>query len=279
MQRTTSANNVGSLPSYASGGETPGYYTDLVSGGPGTAGTLVGAADMNMIQEEIVNVIEDIGGLTLDSADNTQMAKALGAFRTAAATTGSVTTARTRVVVAATGSTASGDKSAVIASAASTASGADSAVVSSNVGTASGNYSAVVSSSNGTASGEKSAVIASAASTASGAVSAVIASTGSYASGAGSVVIGGDNVEIGSTNTVGGGDNSGSGAITPSGSNQGLTWYVTGPGNVGCNNILVNGVPSMPNIPVYADEAAAVTGGIATGVVYRTATGELRIKL
>jgi hypothetical protein len=32
-------------------------------------------------------------------------------------------------------------------------------------------------------------------------------------------------------------------------------------------------------IPVYADEAAAVIGGIPTGTVYRTTTGELRIKL
>lgn len=35
----------------------------------------------------------------------------------------------------------------------------------------------------------------------------------------------------------------------------------------------------LSNLPVYADEAAAVTGGIATGEVYQTSTGELRIKL
>lgn len=32
-------------------------------------------------------------------------------------------------------------------------------------------------------------------------------------------------------------------------------------------------------IPTYANEAAAVTGGLTTGAVYMTATGELRIKL
>jgi hypothetical protein len=42
------------------------------------------------------------------------------------------------------------------------------------------------------------------------------------------------------------------------------------------------GVPThllLIGIPVYADEAAAVIGGIPTGTVYRTTTGELRIKL
>jgi hypothetical protein len=32
-------------------------------------------------------------------------------------------------------------------------------------------------------------------------------------------------------------------------------------------------------IPTYADESAATTGGLATGTVYKTSTGELRIKL
>lgn len=36
---------------------------------------------------------------------------------------------------------------------------------------------------------------------------------------------------------------------------------------------------NLSGIPTYADEAAAVTGGLATGDVYKTATGELRIKL
>jgi hypothetical protein len=39
------------------------------------------------------------------------------------------------------------------------------------------------------------------------------------------------------------------------------------------------GVVNIPNCPEYADDAAAGTGGLAAGDVYRTSTGELRIKL
>ena len=34
---------------------------------------------------------------------------------------------------------------------------------------------------------------------------------------------------------------------------------------------------NLLNLPVYADNAAAVTGGLAINDVYKTATGELRI--
>jgi hypothetical protein len=39
------------------------------------------------------------------------------------------------------------------------------------------------------------------------------------------------------------------------------------------------GVVNIPNCPEYEDDAAAGTGGLAAGDVYRTSTGELRIKL
>jgi hypothetical protein len=39
------------------------------------------------------------------------------------------------------------------------------------------------------------------------------------------------------------------------------------------------GVVNIPNCPEYADDVAAGTGGLAAGDVYRTSTGELRIKL
>lgn len=39
------------------------------------------------------------------------------------------------------------------------------------------------------------------------------------------------------------------------------------------------GILITTGLPTYADEAAAVIGGIATGTQYKTATGELRIKL
>lgn len=42
---------------------------------------------------------------------------------------------------------------------------------------------------------------------------------------------------------------------------------------------LTSGHLKLTGIATYADEAAAVIGGLATGVVYKTATGELRIKL
>jgi hypothetical protein len=34
---------------------------------------------------------------------------------------------------------------------------------------------------------------------------------------------------------------------------------------------------SIPNLPVYADNAAAIAGGLTVNTVYKTATGELRI--
>ena len=45
------------------------------------------------------------------------------------------------------------------------------------------------------------------------------------------------------------------------------------------NERQVNGTLSLPDLPVYADEAAAIAGGLSSGEVYRTSTGELRIKL
>lgn len=35
----------------------------------------------------------------------------------------------------------------------------------------------------------------------------------------------------------------------------------------------------LPNLPEYADEAAAIAGGLSQNTIYKTATGELRIKL
>jgi hypothetical protein len=43
--------------------------------------------------------------------------------------------------------------------------------------------------------------------------------------------------------------------------------------------IKAGGVINLPSLPVYADDAAAGTGGLAANDVYRTSTGELRIKL
>jgi hypothetical protein len=36
---------------------------------------------------------------------------------------------------------------------------------------------------------------------------------------------------------------------------------------------------NFTGLPTYADEAAATTGGLSTGDLYKTSTGEIRIKL
>ena len=46
----------------------------------------------------------------------------------------------------------------------------------------------------------------------------------------------------------------------------------------GDNNLVINAL-NISNCPTYADDTSADTGGLVTGDVYKTATGELRIKL
>ncbi len=51
---------------------------------------------------------------------------------------------------------------------------------------------------------------------------------------------------------------------------------------VGASDYVVvygDGRVKMTALPTYADEAAAIVGGLATNMIYKTATGELRIKL
>lgn len=50
-------------------------------------------------------------------------------------------------------------------------------------------------------------------------------------------------------------------------------WQVNTSGKMTLRNL------NLSNLPTYASEAAAVSGGLATGDVYKTSTGELRIKL
>lgn len=51
------------------------------------------------------------------------------------------------------------------------------------------------------------------------------------------------------------------------------------PLTIGNNNIqcLINGHNKLPGTPTYADNAAAVAGGLATDTLYKTAAGDLRI--
>ena len=45
------------------------------------------------------------------------------------------------------------------------------------------------------------------------------------------------------------------------------------------NNLFINSENIMVLLPTYADDAAAGSGGLITGQLYKTATGEVRIKL
>jgi hypothetical protein len=42
---------------------------------------------------------------------------------------------------------------------------------------------------------------------------------------------------------------------------------------------IINGILRIQNTPTYANDAAAGVGGLTIGMIYQTATGELRIKL
>lgn len=57
------------------------------------------------------------------------------------------------------------------------------------------------------------------------------------------------------------------------------TLHLTNTDNSKLSLDVLDGQIRFQNLPVYANEAAAVIGGLATGIVYQTATGELRIKL
>ena len=43
-------------------------------------------------------------------------------------------------------------------------------------------------------------------------------------------------------------------------------------------NILFGEIFMLPNLPVYANNAAATSGGLPTGALYRTSTGDLKFK-
>lgn len=60
------------------------------------------------------------------------------------------------------------------------------------------------------------------------------------------------------------------------GASQMLKFYTAGVERL---RISSAGVPRLSALPTYADNAAAVAGGLAVGDLYKTATGELRVRV
>lgn len=156
MHKTDRENTAVAKPAKAAVGATVGYF-DEPGGGTGTT---VGKDWLNAVQDEIVNVVEDVGGLTLDKTDDGQMADCLGAVRSHATDTGAATTHRTRGLFASTSSQASGANSACIGCSGGTASGAESAVIAGAGGAAGANTAVIASDSDINASAVNSVVMA-----------------------------------------------------------------------------------------------------------------------
>ena len=64
----------------------------------------------------------------------------------------------------------------------------------------------------------------------------------------------------------------GQGCRGPTGPAGGPTQWVNVTGGIQYSSLI-----SLPGLPVYANNAAALAGGLPVGYVYRTSTGELRI--
>ena len=56
-------------------------------------------------------------------------------------------------------------------------------------------------------------------------------------------------------------------------------WFYTNRNDVAALGLTTAGGVVAPALPTHADEAAAVAAGLATGTLYKTATGEVRVKL
>jgi hypothetical protein len=73
--------------------------------------------------------------------------------------------------------------------------------------------------------------------------------------------------------------------ITSDAKQVGLSFFVQNTGTTSTEVVTERmvlkhtGVLNLNNLPTYADEAAAGAGGLVQGDMYKTATGELRIKL
>ena len=250
MELNKGDNTVASIPTPDSGG-TAGYFKNQGSGPPWT---VIKADFLNGIAAELKKVINDIGGLTLDGADTTQLYQsliALLALKTSTTTTGTVNTDHDRAVMAVTQSVASGDNSVVAGANYSTASGTNSLAAAAGFSTASGNQSAVVAGVTNTVSGDQ---------------SAAAGGNNNFVSGDNSVLLGSRYAELGDDYMVALGY--GASSITASGANQNLKIALRAvDGQVICQLLKIEGLIN------YADNAAAVSGGLLTGDLYYTTAG------
>ena len=180
---------------------------------------------------------------------------------------------------------ATGPKAVAIGSDNSNATGEDAAVLAARFSLASGDNALVAASDNCDVSGDTAAAVASEDTNVTANGGHALSCNGSTVSGVRAVLIGAANCELNTPGMVGGGDNSGSGAITPSGLDQGLKWSVSKEGYIVgvrldiSSTATLGGEVILSGLPEYANDAAAGSGGLTSGDVYRTSTGELRIKL
>ena len=169
MRRTRSPNNSGSLPAIT-GTETPGYYTE------GPPATIVSAADLNILQEELV-AVATMKGAALDAtgADRAQCKTAVDAVLGVEALSDEATgvdTVRKLVVLASDDATVGETDGGVV----------HALVAASNSCSAKGFETAVIASKDSRAGATDGSTI----------VAAVIASTAALAEGANSAVLASD---------------------------------------------------------------------------------------
>lgn len=167
------------------------------------------------------------------------------------------------MVAASSNSHATGTNDAAIASVACTASGGRSAALAAISSTASGLSSLAAATSNSDAIGDNAVALGGEESIATGNGSGVYNAAASRAFGARTMVLAGANVEIATPGMIGGGDNSGAGAITFNGTDQGLKWTVS-----------KEGVGTFLTLALTAVPAGATQGGagVGAGQLWRTAS-------
>ena len=183
MHRIDTPSNAGTVPTPLPQG-TPGYFKEPTPGQHN--GTEVSADWLNAVQEEMVQVILDLGG-TLDKTDHAQLRALLGPLVKGivadASDTGSAWTAFNRAVVAAGACRATGTESACVASQDSSTTGTRSFVAGSVNCTSQGSNSAIVGSTNCTTEDANDTVLGSDGCDVDGGTSTAIASTNCSVSG------------------------------------------------------------------------------------------------